>query len=254
LLLLPEPTLPFPLLSEPWTYDLSPFRAQIVRSDEPWSFDQRLVSEHRHAQHRLRIVSYNYGDTYMRNYLMRPDGGSGVFIERHDFIQAITPMTPECGGFVMLGREVTDEGGGSKRLELVACPVPFGFTLLVDVQSIHGDSTLTGLYSMAMTGNHKAMRTADTVFLKQRGTRANVACVTEPPLPPVPGLPGDRFLLTSDATSMAQLREHDAALKAAIARSHGSPLTALWWKPVVATGTAIVGLHKTLGASLPKNT
>jgi hypothetical protein len=56
----------------------------------------------------------------------------------------------------MLGREVTANDGRS-HLELIACPVPFGFTLLVDVGSIHGDSTLTGLYMMAMTGNHKAM-------------------------------------------------------------------------------------------------
>ena len=73
----------------------------------------------------------------------------------------------------MLGREVTARDGNS-HLELIACPVPFGFTLLVDVGSIHGDSTLTGLYMMAMTGNHHAMSTADTVYLKHRETRGNV--------------------------------------------------------------------------------
>ncbi len=54
-------------------------------------------------------------------------------------------------------------------LELIAVAVPFGFTLLVEPYCIHGDSSLTGLYMMAMTGNHRAMGTADThtVFIKQ---------------------------------------------------------------------------------------
>jgi hypothetical protein len=31
---------------------------------------------------------------------------SGVFIERHDFIQSITPVNDSCSGFVVLGREI----------------------------------------------------------------------------------------------------------------------------------------------------
>jgi len=100
--------------------------------------------------------------------------GSGVFIERHEFIQSITPLSPSCGGFVILGREIEANELGKKCLELIACAIPFGFTLLVDVGAIHGDSTLTGEFMMAMTGNHKAMKTADTVFLKHRSTRRNV--------------------------------------------------------------------------------
>ncbi len=71
------------------------------------------------------MITYNYGDGYLPDYLMK---GSGVFIERHDFIQAITPMNYHCGGFVTLGRE-TEAG----CLELVGVPIPFGYTLLVDV-------------------------------------------------------------------------------------------------------------------------
>jgi hypothetical protein len=201
-----------PLLAEPWRHDLSPFGAQLVRSDQPWAFDQTLINAHRHARHRLRCVTYNYGDGYLGEYLLREEGGSGMFIERHEFVQAITPMTPQCGGFVVLGREVLggEEGQGSpphdnhhhdhhdpppqgkrkRRLELLACPIPYGHTLLVDPGCIHGDSALTGLYAMAMTGNHIAMQTADSVFLKQRGTRRNVRCLTEPALSVVPGLTG----------------------------------------------------------------
>jgi hypothetical protein len=44
--------------------------------------------------------------------------------------------------------------------------IPFGYVLLLHPGAIHGDSTLTGLYLMGMTGNHTAMNTADSVFLK----------------------------------------------------------------------------------------
>ena len=128
--------------------------------------------------------------------------GSGAFIERHEFIQAITPMNKECSGFVILGCEVTK----GDNLELVACPVPFGYTLLVDVGSIHGDSTLTGLYMMAMTGNNVAMKTADSVFLKHRETKKNILARTVPQLPVVPGLTGTNFLLTSDEKPLGVLK------------------------------------------------
>ena len=199
LLLLEAPELRFSLLAHPHLFDLSRFNAQIVSNATPFAFNQSLVAAHKHAQHRLRVVAYNLGDRYLDDYLLKE--GSGNFIERHEFIQAITPLTPECGGFVLLGREVTveAEGGTTQQLELVACPVPYGFTLLVEVGSIHGDSTLTGLYMMAMTGNHVAMATADTVFLKHRCSRANVrvSCTEETAPPVVPGLPGSAFLLTS---------------------------------------------------------
>jgi hypothetical protein len=167
--------------------------------------------------------------------------GSGAFIERHEFIQAITPLNKECGGFVILGREVTDSVGRN-HLKLVACPVPFGFTLLVDVGSIHGDSTLTGLYMMAMTGNHIAMRTADSVFLKHRETKNNVLVRTVPSLPVVSGLTGSHFLFTSDEKPLRVLIREDKVLKDRIKASLNF-FEALYWQPVVAT----IGWNKTLG-------
>ena len=202
------------------------------------------MAAHKHAHLRLRVVTYNYGDRYLDDYLLKE--GSGIFIERHEFIQAITPLTPECGGFVLLGREVTveAEGGTTQQLELVACPVPYGFTLLVEVGSIHGDSTLTGLYMMAMTGNHVAMATADTVFLKHRCSRANVrvSCTEETAPPVVPGLPGSAFLLTSDEKTLEQLHEDNDALKVKCQSEA--------WKPVVTTGPQALGWEKTMN-SLP---
>ena len=242
-----EEELVLPLLSRPEDVDLSVFRAQIVPNDAPFAFNQRLVSAHKHAQHKLRVVTYNYADEYLKSYLYP---GSGVFIEKHEFIQAITPMNKHCGGFAMLGREVVAVDGGSTELELFAVPIPFGCTLLVDSGCIHGDSTLTGLYMMAMTGNHHAMRTADTVFLKEKHSKRNVVVRTQPPAPVVSGLPAACFRLRSDDKSLEDLCTEDRALKDAILTSLG-PIKAVWWKPVVRSGPAALGWEKTLGMNLP---
>jgi hypothetical protein len=97
-------------------------------------------------------------------------------------------MNEKCGGFAMVGKE---EDG---VLELVGVAVPYGYTLLVDSRAIHGDSTMTGLYMMAMTGHHGAMATADTVFMKTAGGE-NV--MVEGNMPAVPGMPGTDFLVAS---------------------------------------------------------
>ena len=277
---LPSDRLDFQLVENPHLYDLSPYHAQIVKADEPFQFDQAAVKSHKHAQHKLRVVTYNYGDRYLSDYIMP---GSGVFIERHEFIQAITPMTKECGGFVILGRELAGVGA-DKCLELIAAPVPFGYALLVDVGSIHGDSTLTGTYMMAMTGNHNAMKTADTVFVKHRhvlpttvseitalgieGDKSrtsasewrNVRFHTNLNDPMddqsdggaamQKGMRGDKFYLSSSAKPSDQLLAEDSLLKSAIVDSLPW-LKKLWFRPVIATGGPALGWTKTHGLSLP---
>lgn len=244
----------FPLIRDGYNYDLSPFRAQIVPNNEPFAFDQELLGKYEHAQHKLRVVTYNYGENYVRDYLM---GGSGIFIERHEFIQAITPVNNNCGGYVILGRELKGRQGGFKglggfketHLELITVTIPFGYTLLVDVGAIHGDSTLTGLYMMAMTGNHNAMKTADTVFMKHISGK-NVKCTTEPQLMPVPTLPGNKFLLTSDKLSLNELKILDLKEKCNIYKSLGF-IQRLYWDPVILTMSQDMCETKTLGKTLP---
>jgi hypothetical protein len=133
-----------PLLTDALRFDLSDYRAQVVRNDSPFRFTEAAIKAHQHAQHRLRVITYFYGPRYVPDYLMK---GNGLFIEKHEFIQSITPLSENCGGYVVLGKEVTGvdaNGCESKRLELIAVTIPFGQTLLVEPYCIHGDSTLTG--------------------------------------------------------------------------------------------------------------
>ena len=234
---LPEPELVFKVIENPQDYDLSEYCAQVVKNEEPWSFDQQLVKANRHAQHKLRIVTYNYGDRYLPDYVMQ---NSGIFIERHQFIQSITPMNEMCGGYVLLGKE------SGSILELVAVTIPYGCTLLVNVNSIHGDSTLTGLHMMAMTGNHIAMSTADTVFLKTASTGKNVSVTPSSSLEAVKGMSADCFLLTSDEKSLDVLRDQVDFLKTAI-KSAYTGLDRLILSPVILT---LRRWSKTLGLNL----
>lgn len=229
--------LTFPIVTDGYKYDLSQFKAQIVPNNEPFMFDQDSVSAYKHAQHKLRVVTYNYGSNYVDDYLMK---GSGIFIERHEFIQAITPINAHCGGYVILGRVAKD------GLVLMAVTIPFGYTLLVDVGAIHGDSMLTGMYMMAMTGNHNAMKTADTVFMKHSSGR-NVACTK---MSPVPTMRGNQFLLTSDQLSLTELKALDRLEKDKIAESL-TTVEKVYWQSVILTGTPLIGWTKTLGIHLP---
>ena len=246
-LVLEQHELCLPLLEEPHLYDLSSFRARVVPNEQPWCFNQDLVSQYRHAQHRLRVVTYNYGQRYVEDYLMP---GSGIFIERHDFVQAITPMNEQCGGFVILGRE--EEG----RLQLMGVTLPFGFTLIVEAQSIHGDSTLTGMYQMAMTGNHVAMATADSVFIKETKTHRNVVISTSSPSSQQQETA--ELMLTSDRKSLAQLHLETQSEIERI-RDKLPFWKHLWWKPIIFTPrkwNPREGWHpretKTLGIHLPE--
>lgn len=234
-------SLVFPLVNGK-DYDISRFSAQIVPNHIPFTFNQHRIELYSHAQHKLRTVTYNYGDRYADDYLMP---GSGIFIERHEFIQAITPMSEECSGYVILGRQVQD------TLELIAVTIPFGYTLLVEPWAIHGDSTLRGMYSMAMTGNHNAMKTADTVFMKYKhDAKRNVRITVIPQETPIPSLSYDRLLLTSNVLNLGELYEKDLVLKQSIRKSL-DPLPALWWRPVITTGGPSIGWTKTLGVHLP---
>jgi len=271
-------------LTEAHTYDLSSFHAQVVPNDQPFAFNRAGVDDYEHAQHRLRVITYCYGPRYVSDYLM---AGNGIFIERHDFIQSITPMLPTCGGAVLLGRlvdidddddvekeeeekEKEKEAGGlpprqKQALQLIAVRVPFGYTLLVEPQSIHGDSLMTGMFLMSMTGNHVAMATADTVFMKHKESSKNLAIsFTDREKEDLNEDGSFRFqvsdmprhlrpVVTSSQVPLQEVKEIDRQLKEEITDTVRSSsifgaVKSLVWQPVIATSSR---WEKTLGLSLP---
>jgi len=280
----------FNILEDGWNYDLSSFRAQLVPNDKPFQFRQDEIKLYKHAQHKLRVITYYYGKNYVDEYLMysrdtSSHRGNGIFIECHEFIQSITPMSAQCGGFVILGRRSL-EG----QLDLIGVRIPFGYTLLIEPWAIHGDSTMTGMYMMAMTGNHDAMKTANTVFIKYTDDISNISAISlanksidtsanviikeliikeliikELVIKELESESRNRnmkieenthqedIIMTSDKMSLEDVYKMDNLVKKYIqnivALYH--PLKSIFWQPVIATGTSRIGWNKTLGYYLP---
>lgn len=144
--------------------DLSSFKAQLVRNDQPFVIATEKVG----SSDSFCPVSYLFEEEYAQGQMQE---GGGLFLETHDFSQTMTPLDEQAGGFIMLGRWADE---AKSQLELIGVKIPFGFTLIVGKDCIHGDTTFKGMYMMAMTSNHKTMQTADTVFLKNPTTKRNV--------------------------------------------------------------------------------
>jgi len=135
-------------------YDLSEFKAQVVLNSIPFSINNKKLS----PADDFRLITYYYDVYYQERQL---SDGPGLFLEHHKFSQTITPLFPDSTGFVTLGRYIA-----KNILQLIAVTIPYGCTLIIHPEAIHGDATLNGFFLMAMTSNHVTMRTADTVFLK----------------------------------------------------------------------------------------
>ena len=149
---------------DPRGVDLSSFQARLVDHSIPFRITKRPLP----SKDDYRLVTYLYEPLYA-DWQIRE--GSGLFLEKHQFSQSITPLTPACKGFVALAR--TNES--PDQLELIGIQIPYGYTLLIEEGCIHGDTTLDGFFMMGMTSDHTTMRTADTVFLKSSETKKNVA-------------------------------------------------------------------------------
>lgn len=146
----------------------SKFKARLVANNKPFMF---INDSQKHKnEDDLRVVSYKFGSRYADYQVAK---GEGLFLERHEFMQSITPLNLKARGFVTLAHESSND-----EYQLIAVVIPFGFTLIIEEDCIHGDSNLIGHYAMCMTSNHNSMRTADTVFLKNK-QKQNLALTIE---------------------------------------------------------------------------
>lgn len=144
-------------IEDPTDVDLSSFKARLVKNDVPF----QITSHRLPSSDEYRAVTYHYEGGYDDEQVR---SGGGLFLETHTFAQTMTPLFKESRGFVTLGRWVKDE---ENKLELIGIEIPFGYTLIIDKDCIHGDTNLKGKFLMTMTSDHTTMQKADTVFLKK---------------------------------------------------------------------------------------
>lgn len=145
--------------------DLSAFKARLVNNSIPF----QITSEKLPSKDYYRAVTYQFESNYAKDQI---ENGGGVFLETHDFAQTMTPLDKSGAGFVMLAKWTDDV---HTQLEVIGVEIPFGYTLIIEKDCIHGDATLSGMFMMCMTSDHTTMRTADSVFLKSTLTHKNVS-------------------------------------------------------------------------------
>ena len=135
-------------------------------------------------------ITLNYMENINEIYLLRKNG---VFIEQHEFIQAITPIDKMCGGYAISGKMCNN------KLELIGFKIPYGYTLLVEPYALHGDSSLICIYSMA---------TVDTVLIKNNKTFNNVQFNISKS-----EYKTDKLLLSSNEKTINEIKKIDNKMK-----------------------------------------
>lgn len=125
----------------------------------PSGSDFSIASEHCP----IALMQYDYTPDYKKDFLMKKRGGGGIFVETHAFPHIHIPTSPECGGYIVIGKPVA-----AGRFDFTAFRIPYGYALYTPSNTIHGDGTLVGEY--ALTVADPAMVSADTVLMYNRET------------------------------------------------------------------------------------
>ncbi|PJD97853.1 MAG: hypothetical protein CK425_01610 [Parachlamydia sp.] len=144
--------------------DLTSFKARLVDNNSPFQISKKKIP----SLDDYRVITYHYESQYAEKQVQK---GGGLFLETHPFAQTITPLDKSSRGFVTLAKWTKDP---HDTLEVIAVEIPYGYTLIVEEECIHGDTNLDGMFMMCMTSNHKTMRKADTVFLKNSEGKKNI--------------------------------------------------------------------------------
>lgn len=143
--------------------DLTPFKARLVANDTPFQITTKAVP----SSDDYRAVTYLYEPNYAKYQV---ENGGGLFLETHEFAQTMTPIEQDTKGFVTLAKWVD---ASHTQLEVIGVEIPYGHTLIIEENCIHGDTNLSGMFMMCMTSNHRTMQTANTVFLKSETSKEN---------------------------------------------------------------------------------
>jgi hypothetical protein len=123
---------------------LASFSAMLVPANQK-------ISGFNTSPYDLYFVTYHFDEDYIEDYVLKPDGGGGIFVEEHDFPHVFMPMHPDCKGGLILGRNE-----GKDRYSFAAFEIPFGYALHIKANAIHGDSFFTGPYTISLTEGGKA--------------------------------------------------------------------------------------------------
>ena len=120
----------------------------------------KVISE----QADIFLMEYDYTADYKDDFLMQVTGGGGLFVETHNFPHIHIPMDENCGGYIVIGKKVSEE-----EFHFTAFQIPHGYALYTPANTIHGDGTLVGNYAIALADSSAV--SADTVLMYNQNTK-----------------------------------------------------------------------------------
>ena len=112
----------------------------------------------------LILAKYRYAKNYRQDFLTEVEGGGGYFVETHNFPHIHAPLSPDCGGYITVGKKLSED-----NFNFTAFSIPYGYALHTPANTIHGDGTITGEHAITVA---TASADADTVLFYNEHTRA----------------------------------------------------------------------------------
>lgn len=135
------------------TETLAAFGATLTPINEP-------IRGFNTSPYPLAVVTYRVHADYTKEYLFKPNGGGGAFIERHVPPHVWAPLNPDCTGALILGQRTDDQ------YRLLAVNIPFGYALSLQANALHADAFLVGNYAMALSATEDKNANASTVVFR----------------------------------------------------------------------------------------
>ena len=112
----------------------------------------------------LILAKYRYAKNCKRDFLNEVEGGGGYFVETHNFPHIHVPLTPDCEGYIIIGKKLSVD-----NFNFTAFRIPYGYALHTPANTIHGDGTIVGEYAITVA---TALAEADTVLFYNEHTKA----------------------------------------------------------------------------------
>lgn len=116
------------------------------------------------AEYDIVMMKYDYKSNYKDGFLMQAHGGGGIFVETHNFPHVHIPTTKECGGYIVIGKQIAED-----KFNFTAFQIPYGYALYTPAYTIHGDGTLVGEYGLTVADPN--MASADTVLIYNENSK-----------------------------------------------------------------------------------
>ena len=110
------------------------------------------------------LAKYRYTKNYREDFLTEVAGGGGYFVETHNFPHIHVPLSPDCGGYITIGKRLSAD-----KFNFTAFSIPYGYALHTPANTIHGDGTIVGEHAITVAITSAE---ADTVLFYNEHTKA----------------------------------------------------------------------------------